>query len=422
MPANAKKVTRAQGQSRPQRSARNQQGIGKAVSTPISKKKIPQKRPGSCNLYGPIISAARLRLLWNQPDLAERANCHLKTVGNVERGITKSPDTIERFRRILQKELKDKRNEDLPWPSLADELTPLVGPLSASPLIVPSDATIGSGGGEIVENRPQILETPSKITAPTPRADGDGRVVLAEGAWPLHQALDKPYAAIAKTVETALAEGNVDVAFPEFRRSLYFSGYHELWPIRRRLSEGLLRQELGPRDEAWVRLKAVAYMDMEQGNFSRTKTEIEKAQVLYGKGGCAEGIGQCYRYRGDLFAKFGNFARACGDKVESLKYLKGVAKSESELELQFFQLHHQAEPSSAKLKRLLEIGEKLREIKSWRYWLTQLERARTLLALGETADALTVAKHVELSFRTELTMERTRAQAVALIQEIQMAA
>lgn len=420
MAANAKQPKRASRQSPPQRSARSSQGIRKGVSAQISGEIASGTFVKARNVYGQIIRESRLRLLWNQEHLAERARCNAKTIWNVENGMTQSPDTIERIRAVLQSELWQKKGEVLPWPSLKDILTPLVGPLSADPLMAPSDAAADSGSVDIVENRLQIPQTSNGTASAASLVDGQTLKVLAEGAWPLHQALDKPYEAVAKTVETALHAGNFDVAFDEFRRSLYYSGYHEQWSVRRRLSGLLLRQGLGPRDEAWVRLKAVGYMEMELGNFSRAKEEMQKARALYKKGNLAEGFGQCCRYEGDLYAKFGNIEKACANKRESLDYLSGVAKTESQLELRLFELQHGAEPSAAKLKELVAIGEQLRDIRSWRYWLTELERAKTLHALGAKEDALTMAKHVEFSFRSELTMERTRAQASALIREIQM--
>lgn len=247
----------------------------------------------------------------------------------------------------------------------------------------------------------------------------DSNSMLAEGAWPLHQKLEKSYTEIAQTIDKALAKGNNDLAFHEFRRSLFYSGYHEQWETRRMLTQKILKAKLGPRDAGWVRLKAEAYMEMELGDFSLAKAAIAKALELFKRGDYPEGVGLCFRYLGDLHAKFGSIGQALGNKVESLKHLKGIPALESQLELKLIQLQHLTAPSTGKIKQLTELGARFKEIQSWRYWLTEIERAKTIAALGGWADALTVAKYVELAFRSEIKMERTRKRAVRLIGELE---
>jgi tetratricopeptide (TPR) repeat protein len=259
----------------------------------------------------------------------------------------------------------------------------------------------------------------SGIIVPAAESSMDGSASnLAEGAWPLHQTLEKPYSEVAQTVQNALDRGNLDVAFPEFRRSLFYSGYHEKWALRRRLTAKLLKARLGPLDAAWVYLKALSYMEMELGNFPRAKAAISEALTLYRRGECDHGIGLCFRYLGDLYSKFGDVAQAIENKVESLKHLKGVPETESQLELSLLRLQHLTEPSEQKFRRLFELGEQFREIRSWRYWLTELERGKTLRDLGNRVDGLVVLAHVEFAFRTEITMERTRKLAVRLIEDL----
>lgn len=245
------------------------------------------------------------------------------------------------------------------------------------------------------------------------------QLTLAEGAWPLHQELDKPYAMIARTIDKALDEGNIDLAFSEFRRSLFFTGYHEEWKIRRTLTKKMLKAKLEPRDAAWVHLKAEAYMDMELGNFALSKAAIAKALQLYMQGNLPEGVGQCFRYLGDLQAKFGAVGEAFSSKVESLKHLNGIPALEAKLEIRLLELQHLTEPSKDKINKLTVLAEQFREIKSWRYWLTEIERAKTIAAMGGWRDALTVAKYVEFAFRSEIKMERTRKRAVRLIEDIE---
>jgi hypothetical protein len=307
----------------------------------------------------------------------------------------------------------------LSWPSYDDDI-PIESLFNAE--LKPTDPlAVASERMKIILPEiiyPKTAVNNSNASAMNDAIDGSDSN-LAEGAWPLHQKLEKSYAEIARTIDNALAEGNNDLAFQEFRRSLFYSGYHEQWQTRRMLTQKILKAKLGPRDAGWVRLKAEAYMEMELGDFSLAKAAIARALELFKQGDFPEGVGLCFRYLGDLQAKFGSIGQALGSKVESLKHLKGIPALEAQLEMKLIQLQHLTEPSNEKIKKLAELGARFKEIQSWRYWLTEIEKAKTIAAMGGWADALTVAKYVEFAFRSEIKMERTRKSAVRLIGELE---
>ena len=273
---------------------------------------------------------------------------------------------------------------------------------------------------EVPENGLAQIEVPQLVLPEEPNQTDDGFPSnLAEGAWPLHQHLEKPYETVAKSIEEAIDAGNIDIAFPEFRRTLFHSGYHEQWAIRRNLTTKMLKAKLGPCDKAWVWLKAKAYMEMELRNFLAAQSAIGEAIRFYKKGESPEGYGLCLRYFGDLYAKFSDVSKAIENKLESLKFLRGTPRREAELELELLRLQYLTEPSTKKINQLTQLCDKLRDIRSWRFSLAELEKAKTMRDLGGRDDALTVAKGVELAFRTELTMERSRKLALRLIADLQ---
>ncbi|MDR3548571.1 MAG: hypothetical protein P4M11_09975 [Candidatus Pacebacteria bacterium] len=85
---------------------------------------------------GRIIAEGRKRLGWSQQIFALKSEYDEKTVSNVETGATRNPKTFCDLREVLNKALKEKGEDPIPWPSLETTLglrkTSEVGPVIAA--------------------------------------------------------------------------------------------------------------------------------------------------------------------------------------------------------------------------------------------------------------------------------------------------
>jgi tetratricopeptide (TPR) repeat protein len=244
---------------------------------------------------------------------------------------------------------------------------------------------------------------------------------LAANAWPNTPDLSSTYHRYVETISSLVHLQEYEHANELYWKTLYFSGYRELWKDRLFLSNLITTLSLGVQDPVNAGLimsKGIAYVYMSQKFYNQAFFMLKRAYRLFHESHYAPGKATCWNYVGDIYADVGKLSKAFGAYEEAIKFSQESDKHQIRLKMQFLETTNKELASSQRISNLLGIRDSFAYIRDYREGLVDMEIAKSLYVLSSVEEALIYSERSVHMLRDLIKMPRNAIRAERVLSVI----
>jgi len=248
-----------------------------------------------------------------------------------------------------------------------------------------------------------------------PQADSKTtQVSLPPGAWIHLEEVSKIYAKGVKAISLLTDIKEYEYASSLYWKTLYYSGYRELWEDRDHLSRKIFNLSLQVKDYKTAGLilaKGMAYALMSQRKYSDAEYFLKKALVCFEKAHAHQEEWIYYDYMADIYGEIGHIDKAITYYQEARKRTNNIDEYQVYLKQLFLTAKHDPNGSKSQLVALTLLRDQFSSIKNYKEGLVEIEIAKTLYILRDVDEALAAAKRGYHLLNNVIIMPRNAKKA-----------
>jgi hypothetical protein len=240
------------------------------------------------------------------------------------------------------------------------------------------------------------------------------------GAWSAVANLSSTYPQYARTIRGLIALGEYEHASELYWRTLYYSGYQELWGPRAVLTASLADLAQASRHyigAASVILKGEAYSLIEQRRFDSARIAIEGALQLAQRDRARRVEGSCAEHSADLAFAIGDYATAANGYDHASHLQDGLDEHRTRIKHDFAVALLPTFRSS-QLTDLERLKERFATVLDYREGLIEIELAKGYAHAGNVSLAREHAIHAVRFFSAVAHMPRYQRLAWATARSV----